>query len=290
MEGLLRHRILSPVLRNVRVLLAYDGAQFYGWQRQEGFESVQQAMEEALEPLVRQRTVVHGAGRTDTGVHALGQVASFHADTRLDDGKLLFALNAHLPAGIAVQDLETCPDDFHAQRSARGKRYGYLVRLGPVRPPFGRAHSHWVPHALDLGAMRQAARAFLGERDFSAVANAGSPRRSNVRRIGALHLFARRRALGVLIQGDGFLYNMVRTIVGTLLDVGRGKLAAGAVPAILSAGDRREAGPTAPAEGLYLLSVLYPEPCFLRRRRRSWREGGPPGAGAGGGFFGTRLV
>ena len=257
-------------MRNIRVRVAYDGAPFYGWQRQEGFLSVQEAMEDALEALVGQRTIVHGSGRTDTGVHALGQVASFHVDTRLEDHRLLFAINAHLPPGIVVRDLETCADGFHAQYSARGKRYGYLIHLGRFRPPFGRAHCHWVPQALDLCAMRDAARAFVGERDFSALANAGSPRRSNVRHIRALHLVARRHSLALVIQGNGFLYNMVRTIAGTLLEVGRGKIPAAAVPGILAAGDRKAAGPTAPASGLYLLSVLYPEVCFRGGRRGAW--------------------
>lgn len=264
-------RAIVSRVRNVRVRIAYDGSRFYGWQRQAGFGSVQEALEEALDALVGARVVVHGAGRTDTGVHALGQVASFHVETRLDDERLLFALNHHLRPGIVLRDLETCDDAFHAQYSARGKRYLYLVRTTRFPPPFGREHCHWTPDVLDLGAIRAGARHLVGEHDFSALASAGSPRRSNVRRVRALHVIARREALALVVQGDGFLYNMVRTMAGTLLEVGRGKRPPGELAALLASRDRRRAGPTAPAGGLYLLSVRYDEPVFPRRGRSRGR-------------------
>lgn len=254
-------------MRNVRVLIAYDGSRFFGWQRQEGFPSVQAALEDALLALCGERIVVHGAGRTDTGVHALGQVASFHVDTRLPDERLLFALNAHLSSGVVLRGLETCGDAFHAQKSARGKRYAYFVRTETFRLPFGEAYSHWVPDPLDLGAMRAAACHFRGRHDFGALASAGSPRKSNVRRIRSLHLRARRKGFALIAEGDGFLYNMMRTLAGTLLEVGRGKRAPESIPALLSGKDRRAAGPTAPAAGLYLVRVLYAEPSFTLPQR-----------------------
>jgi tRNA pseudouridine38-40 synthase len=249
-------------MRTVRALIAYDGSRFFGWQRQDGFRSVQQALEEALEGLVGDPVVVHGAGRTDTGVHALGQVAHMHVDTPLDDDRLRHALNFHLEEGLCVLRLETCRDDFHARYDARGKRYAYCVATGRFRPPFGRAYTHWVCDPLDLAAMRQAGALLVGRHDFSAFATAGSPRKSPVRTLAHLHVRARRRSLAIVVQGDGFLYNMVRAIAGTLLDVGRKKLAPLDVGAILASRDRRTAGPTAPAEGLWLLSVLYAEPTF----------------------------
>ncbi len=254
-------------MRNVRVLLAYDGARFFGWQRQEGFASVQEALEEALLGLCGQRAVVFGAGRTDTGVHALGQVANFHLETRLADERLLFALNAHVPEGLVVRALETCADAFHAQKDACGKRYVYLVRTETFPLPFARAHWHWVSDPLDLAAMRAAARHFVGRHDFGALASAGSPRKSNVRRIRSLHLRARRAGFALAVEGDGFLYNMVRTLAGTLLEVGRGKRAPESIPALLASRDRRLAGPTAPPAGLYLARVLYREACFTRMPR-----------------------
>jgi tRNA pseudouridine38-40 synthase len=215
-------------MRTVRALIAYDGSPYYGWQRQDGFDSVQQRIEEALEMLVGDAIVVHGAGRTDTGVHALGQVAHFHLD---------------------------------------GKRYAYRVVTERFRPPFGRGGAHWVPDPLDAAAMRAAGRELLGTHDFRAFASAGSPRKSTVRTLSHLRLVARRSGFWLVVQGDGFLYNMVRAIAGTLLEVGRGKLTPAAVGEILASRDRRRAGPTAPAEGLYLLSVLYGEPIFPGRDR-----------------------
>ncbi len=249
-------------MRNIRVRIAYDGSQFFGWQRQAGFLSVQEVLEEALEVLSGHRVVVFGSGRTDTGVHAMGQVASFHSETRLRDDRLPFALNAHLPPGVVVLEAETCPEDFHAQHSARGKRYAYLVRTTRFRPPMGEAYMHWVPDRLDLDRVRQGAGWLLGTHDFSSFANAGSPRKSNVRTLQAIHVVARRDAFALVLQGDGFLYNMVRTLAGTLLEVGRGRMEPDAVQDVLAARRRSLAGPTAPAAGLYLRRVLYPEPCF----------------------------
>jgi tRNA pseudouridine38-40 synthase len=253
------------VLRNIRLRLAYDGSRFFGWQRQSGFASVQEAVEDALEALCGERVCVHGAGRTDTGVHALGQVAHFHADTRLDDHRLLHALNAHLPDGVVAERLETCAADFHAQRDALGKRYFYAIRNSAFPPPFGRDFCHWVRQPLDRAAMRSAAAALRGRHDFSAFANAGSPRHTNVRRIASIRFLERGTMLALFVQGDGFLYNMMRTIAGTLLEVGRGKLEAGAMQAILASRDRERAGPTAPPGGLYLLSVLYADGCLRGR-------------------------
>jgi tRNA pseudouridine38-40 synthase len=257
-------------MRNVRLLLAYDGQQFFGWQRQDGFPSVQQSLEEAFEAVVGERIVVHGAGRTDTGVHALGQVASAHVATRLDDQRLCQALNAHLDPGAAVLRLETCDDQFHARFRALGKRYLYLVATTPFRPPFAAGLCHWSREPLDLAAMEDAAARFVGTRDFAALASAGSPRSSTVRTLWRVRLVARARRLAIVV--DGVLYNMVRTIAGTLLEVGRGRLEPAAVERILASADRRTAGATAPAEGLWLLRVHYPEPLFEGRHR------GPRGA------------
>ena len=140
-------------LRNVRIEVAYDGSLFYGWQRQDGFDSVQASIEDGLADLLGTIVTIHGAGRTDTGVHALRQVAHFHLDTRLDDDRLRHALNAHLPAGVRIRRAETCRDDFHARFDARGKRYAYVVQSTRHRPALGVEHVHWQPAPLNRGAM-----------------------------------------------------------------------------------------------------------------------------------------
>ena len=247
-------------MRNVRILVAYDGSKFFGWQRQDGFDSVQQRIEEALHGLAGERVIVQGSGRTDTGVHALGQVAHFHVDTRLEDDRLRHALNANLPEAIRVRRLETCAPDFHARFDAIGKRYLYLVATSRFQPPFARELVHWNHEPLDLARMRAAAGLLAGKHDFKAFGNTGSPRKTTVRTLRALRILAHQRGFGVLAEADGFLYNMVRTLVGTLIEVGRGRFEPEQVREALETGERTLAGPTAPACGLYLLRVRYPEP------------------------------
>jgi len=252
-------------MRNVRALVAYDGSLFYGWQRQDGFESVQQAIETAICDLTGAVTTVHGAGRTDTGVHALRQVAHFHTDSALDDDRLRHALNAHLPAGVVVRRLETCREDFHSRFDACGKRYLYVTLTTRFRPAIGRQYAHWVRDPLDRAAIVDAASRLVGKHDFRAFSNSGSTVPTTVRTIRGLKILARREVFAFVVQGDGFLYNMVRTIAGTLLNVGRGKLDPEAVTRALESGERDEAGPTAPACGLYLARALYSEPVFQGR-------------------------
>ncbi|MEM7516656.1 MAG: tRNA pseudouridine(38-40) synthase TruA [Planctomycetota bacterium] len=258
-------------MRNVRVRLAYDGSKFHGWQRQDGFVTPQEELEHALHDLTGGVCPVHGASRTDAGVHAHGQVASFYCDTRLEDERLLGALNARLPEGVSVRALETCSPEFHARYDARGKRYLYVVRTEAVRSPFGeRAHS--IRGALDYGAIREAASYLLGTQDFAAFSSTGAPRTSTVRTIAHLRVLQRRRVFAFVIQGDGFLYNMVRIIAGTLIAVGQGKREPACIQRAIQAGERTELGATAPARGLHLLRVLYSEPGFVARQPRSLQE------------------
>jgi tRNA pseudouridine38-40 synthase len=245
-------------MRNLRLLVAYDGSAFAGWQRQEGFASVQQSLEEAVAQVTGEKVTVHGAGRTDAGVHALGQVAHFRSATSLPDERILHALNAHLPPSVTVRGVSTAAPDFHARFSARGKRYVYRLVATPLRPPLARELIAWIPYRLDVARMRQGAAYLVGEHDFASFATEPRrPRASTVRRVQHLHLVSRRERVDLFIQGDGFLYNMVRAVAGSLIEVGRGKREPAWIRDVLEAKDRKRGGPTAPPQGLYLLRVLY---------------------------------
>jgi tRNA pseudouridine38-40 synthase len=261
-------------MRHIKLVLAYDGTSYFGWERQKGFPSVQQAVEQAVESLTGQRVPVVASGRTDAGVHALGQVAHLHCETRHDPATIVRALNAILPRDIRVCSAADVPESFHATYDARGKLYRYVLHDGPVLDPMLRLYVWHCPWRLDDAAMHRAARCLMGTHDFSSFETSGAPRQTSVRTISHLtaqragpgHLWSRQPLHGVdaaadlvyiEIAADGFLYNMVRAISGTLLNVGRRFWPEECVPEILAARDRRRAGPTAPAHGLFLVSVQY---------------------------------
>ncbi|MEZ4218439.1 MAG: tRNA pseudouridine(38-40) synthase TruA [Myxococcota bacterium] len=251
-----------------RFTLEYDGARFAGWQRQgQGERTVQEELERALAELAGGRRVeAMGSGRTDAGVHALAQVASAWLDTALDPATLQRALNAKLPADVAVLAVEQVADDFDARRDALAKLYRYAIWNAPQRSPLRAARAHWVPtgadgRGLDVEAMREAAAQLVGERDFAAFCAAGSSVATTVRRLLRLDVVARARPEGreieIEAEGAGFLRHMVRNLAGTLVEVGQGRRAAGSMPALLASRDRGAAGPTAPACGLALVAVRY---------------------------------
>ncbi|MBK8101156.1 MAG: tRNA pseudouridine(38-40) synthase TruA [Planctomycetes bacterium] len=244
--------------------IAYDGLPYAGWQRQAGQDTVQERVERAAVQISGGPIHVEGAGRTDAGVHALAMAAHVVLPRVWEPGSLRLAMNANLPPDIAVQAVQPAPDGFHARFHAKGKRYVYRVVASPVRPAIARGYYHWVRRAVDLPAMRAAAALLRGRHDFASFAtNPGYVRRhGTVRTLQRIHLVQRRHGFDLCVQGDGFLYNMVRTIAGTLLDVGLGRRSPAWVGDVLAAADRRRAGATAPAGGLYLLSVLY-EPQLL---------------------------
>ncbi|MGE3172945.1 MAG: tRNA pseudouridine(38-40) synthase TruA [Planctomycetota bacterium] len=239
--------------------IAYDGTRYAGWQRQLGEDTVQQRLEEALAVIFGGRVVVEGAGRTDAGVHALAQTAHVVLPRPFEPRRLLPALNGNLPPDVAIRAVRPVPAGFHARFCATGKRYLYRCITSRLRPALGRGHFHWVRRPLDLDAMRRAAGALVGRHDFAAFAsNPGYVRkRGTVRTLQHVHLVQRRWGFDLVVQGDGFLYNMVRAIAGTLILVGAGRMPPERVGEILAAGDRSQAGPTAPACGLYLARVLY---------------------------------
>lgn len=247
--------------RNVRLILAYDGTDFHGWQRQPGVRTVQQEVEAAVLRVVRHLTAVIGASRTDAGVHALGQTANFQTDSPAPLNNLQRAISHRLPADVAVVRADEVPPDFHASLSAMGKRYQYRI-FNSQRRPVERLAQRYVWHVwtpLDLDRMREAASAFVGTHDFAGFATAGSPRQSTVRTVTRVTLSPAEEEVRIDVEGDGFLYNQVRNMVGTLVEIGRGHWPVERVRLVLASRDRRDAGPTAPPQGLTLHEVQYPE-------------------------------
>lgn len=242
-----------------RLTLEYDGTAFEGWQVQPGGRrTLQGSLEDALAQVTGRRVRVAGAGRTDSGVHAQGQVASVRLETQLDAASLLRALNGVLPSDVAVVEAARAPEGFHARRDARSKLYRYRIWNGADPSPLRARVSHWVPPALDPEAMALAAGACCGRHDFASFQAAGSNVQTSVRTLSRLDVTGESRGeISILVEGDGFLRHMVRNIVGTLVDVGLGRRGPDSMVALLAARDRRCAGRTAPAAGLTLIRVSY---------------------------------
>lgn len=244
-------------MRNIKLILEYEGTGYLGWQRQPQGMTVQQALEEALERITGAKTTVVGAGRTDAGVHARGQTANFRTESDLPVERLRGALNALLPRDIVVLKAEEVPQDFNARFSARSKLYYYTVRNGRTRPALSRDFCWHVRWPLEILPMHQAAAHLLGRHDFAAFQSAGADTSTTVRTVFRADWTRSFDTLTFAIEADGFLYNMVRAIVGTLAAVGRGKITPDEFAEIVNAKDRARAGRTAPAQGLCLMRVRY---------------------------------
>jgi tRNA pseudouridine38-40 synthase len=241
-----------------KLTIEYDGAPFVGWQRQANGPSVQEALEDAVYAFCQERTTVHGAGRTDTGVHALGQVAHIDIDKPVKAEKVADALNFHLkPTPVAVLWAEQVDDDFHARFSATGRRYLYRIvnRRAPLALDRGRAW--FVPQPLDVAGMHNAAQHLVGHHDFTSFRASECQAASPVKTLDRLEVRAEGENIYIEAAARSFLHHQVRNMVGTLKLVGEGKWTAAEVAGALAARDRAAAGPTAPAEGLYLTAVRY---------------------------------
>ena len=247
-------------MRNLKLTICYEGSDFAGWQVQPNQRTIQFEIEKALLEIEEKPVRIYGSGRTDAGVHALGQVASFELENRIPLKNLQKALNCLLPPAIRILDISEVGPGFHARHSAVAKTYEYRWRRDQVCPPFERRGVWHHPYPLDEAGMIKAAPLFEGQRDFRSLAtNNGADVLSTVRTIYSSRLERVGPRLIYRVRGSGFLYNMVRNIVGTLLEVGRGNLSADSIPAVLDARDRSAAGPTAPAVGLFLVNVEYPD-------------------------------
>ncbi len=240
-----------------RITLAYDGTDFVGWQRQASGTSIQGLVEDAVAVLAGRPVMVVGAGRTDAGVHALGQVASFSIDRAIDGPVLVRALNARLPPSVRVMSAEEAPASFHARFAARAKTYRYRLWNADVLSPFERQSAWHVPGRLSIDPMRVAAHMLVGRHDFAALQAAGGAPGSTERTVHASEIAAEGCLVIYDITGDGFLRHMVRAIVGTLVEIGRGRREPGWMQEVLAWRDRRRGGPTAPPHGLFLVRVDY---------------------------------
>ncbi len=248
-----------PARRNIKLVVAYNGSAYHGWQRQvQGLATVQQCVEEAASEVVRHRVIVFVTGRTDAGVHAAGQVANFYTtNLAIPTMGLRRAMNSRLPGDIAIISAEDVPEDFHASRSATGKTYRYRIHVGPLRPVMHHEQVYHYYRTLEVAKMRDAACRLIGTHDFRGFATTSDKRKTTVRTIFRCDVTEVGEEIRVTVHGDGFLYNMVRNIVGTLIEIGRGRWPADRIDRILATCDRSEAGFTAPAQGLSLLSVHF---------------------------------
>lgn len=248
---------MKSVARNIKLVIEYDGTNYCGWQMQNGQPTVQGEITRAIKRVTGKKVTLYGAGRTDSGVHAEAQAANFRTDSRLTARQLMYALNSKLPDDIVVKDAQEVPLAFNAQYDARGKTYIYTVYNGPVRPAVQRAYCYFIRKELLVGLMRQAAGYIKGRHNFKAFATKSAQRDDCRRTVRAIKITKKGDFIWFEVKGDGFLYNMVRNIVGTLLLVGHKKIAPEAVKGIIKSADRRLAGPNIPAKGLRLVEVIY---------------------------------
>ena len=259
--------------RTFALTVAYDGSLYAGWQLQPNGLAIQQVLADAIHQVVHHTCIVNGSGRTDAGVHAIGQVASFRSPTwKLPASRLIQAINRHLPRNICVVDCKNAIPGFDPIRHATTKRYRYTLRSSRIPDPLQYPFHWWIPKDLDIGEMQAAAKLLLGTHDFKAFESLGSPRKSSVRTIYAIDIYQRPFPIGlqntgveicIEIEADGFLYNMVRNIAGALVEIGKTRFSPLWIETTLKSAERSSVSQTAPARGLCLLQVKYPSNLFL---------------------------
>ena len=245
-------------MRNIRLRLQYEGTRYQGWQKQTSTDNtIQGKMEALLTKMCGEPIEISASGRTDAGVHALGQVANFHTEVTMSPEEILEYCNRYLPEDIAVVEVSEAAPRFHSRLNATGKRYRYCIINSPVPDVFWRRYATEEPEELDLDAMRKAAVLLLGEHDFRAFTSVKKSKKSTVRRIDEIRIERVENRVEFVFIGNGFLHHMVRILIGTLLEVGKGVRTPESVAEVLKSGDRAKAGPLVPAKGLVLEEVFY---------------------------------
>lgn len=246
-------------MKRVRLIISYDGTNYCGWQIQINGITVEEIINRELSNLLGEEIAVIGASRTDSGVHAIGNVAVFDTETKIPAEKISFALNQRLPEDIRIQKSEEVPTDFHPRYCDSTKTYEYKILNRRFPDPLNRLYTHFVYMPLDVGKMKEAAIYIIGEHDFASFCSAGSQVKTTTRTVYTLDIAKESDIISIRISGNGFLYNMVRIIVGTLIKVGLGVYPPEHVKEILESKDRYQAGPKAPARGLTLVGIEYKE-------------------------------
>ncbi len=245
-------------MRNIRIKITYEGTRYQGWQKQETSDNtIQGKFEKLLSLMCEEEITIQGSGRTDAGVHALGQVANFHTHSNMSTSEMLAYMNQYLPEDIAVVEVEEVPERFHSRLNAKGKRYTYRVLNSHIPNVFWRRFAYTMPEELDLQAMREAAEYMLGEHDFKSFTSTKKGKKSTVRRIDRITVQKEGDLITFTFEGNGFLYHMVRILTGTLLEVGRGKRSPHSIQELIHAKNRELAGELVPGKGLVLEEVYY---------------------------------
>lgn len=245
------------ITRNVRLLIEYEGTHYAGWQWQKNADTVQETLTNAVRKVLREDVKIHGAGRTDAGVHALGQVANFTTYSTIPAKQLLRAINFYLPQDITVKEVKDMEDNFHARYSAKSKIYQYTLLNDWLRTSLNRNFCYTYGFPLDLSKMIMATQYLIGTHDFTSFTTKALTDKNRIRTIKNLEIKKEGKYIYFIVEADGFLYKMVRAIVGTLLEIGRGKMASSYIKTLLDIRSRKLAGPTVPAKGLCLKEVKY---------------------------------
>lgn len=245
-------------MRNIKLTIEYDGKNFAGWQTQPGKESIQGEIEKAISEITGEQVEIIGSGRTDAGVHAYGQVANFHTNSQIEISKIPYAINAKLKKSIVIKKAEEVPEEFHSRYNVKEKTYQYRINNDEFPSALDRYREFHVPYQLNIDSMEKALAYFKGEHDFKAfMSSGGNKKKTTVRKLTKCKLLKKDGRIIIELTGNGFLYNMVRIICGTVVDVGLGKINILDIPSIIESKDRKLAGKTLPPHGLYLKEVKY---------------------------------